>query len=132
MRAAVAANPDYPSILFVYVGDVENGQSFFSNAWPEAKAIADKEQVLYTAFNVTQGSWSQMFGVGVVMCGLRATSKGNVQGRTAGDPWQMPGAFVVQGERVLWQHDFAHVGDQPDWGKIPGLAEMKLQTSDVF
>jgi hypothetical protein len=71
-----------------------------------------------------------MFGVGVVMCGLRATSKGNVQGRTVGDPWQMPGAFVVQGERVLWQHDFAHVGDQPNWEKIPGLVQMELQTSD--
>lgn len=113
------------------MGDVDDGQAFFSRAWPEARAIADKGHSLYTAFGVTQGSWSQMFGVGVVMCGLRATSKGNVQGRTVGDPWQMPGAFVVQGEHVLWQHDFAHVGDQPEWGKIPSLLQAEPQTSAV-
>lgn len=35
----------------------------------------------------------------------------------------MPGAFLVQGERVLWEHDFAHVGDAPDWNRLPAIVK---------
>jgi hypothetical protein len=122
LRAAVAAQPDYPSVLFVYSASVEDGQAFFANAWPEARAIADPDRVLYEGFGVKQAKWSQMMSPGVIACGLRAASKGHVQGRTVGDSWQLPGAFLVQGERILWKHDYAHAGDAPDWGQLPEIA----------
>jgi hypothetical protein len=37
----------------------------------------------------------------------------------------MPGVYLVDGERVVWQHTYQHVGDHPDWGKIPGLAKLR-------
>jgi hypothetical protein len=33
----------------------------------------------------------------------------------------MPGLFLVRGERVLWQHDFKHAGDHPDWARVGTL-----------
>jgi hypothetical protein len=33
----------------------------------------------------------------------------------------MPGLFWVAADRVLWRHDFAHVGDHPDFEALPRL-----------
>lgn len=32
----------------------------------------------------------------------------------------MPGAFLIEGNRVVWQHDYAHAGDTPDFGSLTG------------
>ncbi len=60
-----------------------------------------------------------MFGSGVWACGARAASKGHMIGAPVGDPWIMPGLFFVDNGQILWQHDFAHAGDHPDWETLP-------------
>ena len=121
VRRAAETTPDYPPVLFVYQGTPAEGKTFFADLWPEAVAIADAEQQLYHRFGLTQGSAAQMFGAQVWACGVRAALKGHFIGKPIGDPWMMPGVFVVHGERVLWQHDFSHAGDHPN---IPKLAEV--------
>jgi len=64
-----------------------------------------------------------MLSPGVVACGIRATVKGNFAGRAIGDPQLMPGLFVVEDERVIWQHDFRHAGDHPDFAAIPAIID---------
>ena len=59
------------------------------------------------------------YGPGVWLAGARATLKGHVAGKAAGDPWTMPGLFVVQGDRVLWRHAYRHAGDHPNFARIP-------------
>lgn len=122
MRAAVAADPTYPRLLFVHLGTVEDGEAFFANAWPEAQAISDSDKTLYKAFGLQRAGLKETMSPGVMACGLRATLKGHMNGKPNADPWQMPGLFLVQGSKILWQHDFAHVGDHPDWSKIPQMA----------
>ena len=52
-------------------------------------------------------------------CAVRALAKGNMQGRLAGSPDQMPGMFLIAPDgRVLWQHDFSHIGDHPDFDAL--------------
>lgn len=63
-----------------------------------------------------------MFGSEVWACGARATLKGHTIGKPVGDPWMMPGLFLVTDTgRILWQHDYSHAGDHPNFADIPAL-----------
>jgi hypothetical protein len=122
LRQVAAQNPDFPPVLFFYMGTAQRGQAYFAERWPEARGVADPQRRFYNAFGVGQGSLRQTMSPQVVLAGLNTMAAGYSQGKTEGDVWQMPGMFLVQGERVLWQHDYAHVGDHPDFEKIPEIA----------
>lgn len=120
LREAAAA-PGYPAVLFFFQGTPTEGRAFLRRYWPEARAIADPELLFYEAFGVARGALLQMFGPGVLAAGLRARRKGHENGERSGDIYRMPGLFLVQGDRVLWQHRFRHAGDHPDFAKIPAV-----------
>lgn len=110
---------DYPQILFVYQGDIDQGEAFFKKLWPEARAVSDSDKRFYTAFGLERGGMREMFGAGVWSCGVRAATKGHSIGAPVGDPWMMPGLFLFDEDRPIWSHDFAHAGDHPDWSTLP-------------
>ena len=121
LRRAAETNPHYPPVLIVYQGTAEDGAPFFAKLWPEIRAIADSERTLYAAFGVERANSGQLIGPGVIACGIRATLKGNFNGRTKGDPLQMPGLFLVANDTILWHHDYRHIGDNPDFATLPSL-----------
>ncbi len=118
LREAAEA-PGYPAVLFFFQGSVAEGRAFLRRYWPEARAVADAELSFYEAFGVARGSMLQMFGPGVVGAGMRAKRKGHSNGPRSGDIYRMPGAFLVEGDLVLWEHRYRHAGDHPDFGSIP-------------
>ncbi len=91
---------------------------FFRKLWPGARAVSDLDKLFYDAFGIQRGGWREMFGPTVWACGVRATAKGNFIGKKTGDPWVMPGLFLVRAGRVLWTHEFRHAGDHPDFLRI--------------
>jgi hypothetical protein len=103
----------------VHQGSAESAAPIFEDLWPEARAVSDTTLDLYRAFGIGRGTPGQMFGAGVWKASLRALRKGYKQGKTQGDPWLMPGAFLVVGARVIWRHDPSHAGDGPDYGSVP-------------
>lgn len=105
-------------MLFFYQGTPDEGEAFFGKLWPGARAVSDIEKTFYNAFGIQRGGMQAMFGPGVWACGVRAVAKGNLIGWKTGDPWVMPGLFLVQGDHILWQHEFRHAGDHPDFLKI--------------
>ncbi|HEX8342664.1 MAG TPA: SelL-related redox protein [Tepidisphaeraceae bacterium] len=118
-RAAETCDP-FPPVLLVHQGDVAAGDEFFARFWPGAAAISDPGRALYRAFDIGRASIGQGFGPMVWTCALRAVAKGNTIGKMAGDPWLMPGAFLIAPDRrVGWQHTFRHVADHPDWTSLP-------------
>jgi hypothetical protein len=119
LRKIAASDPTYPPILFVYQGTVADGATFFGGLWPEARAVSDLPKRLYTTFGLARGGMTEMFGPDVWISGARAAMKGHFIGAPVGDPWMMPGAFLVQGERVLWRHVSRHAGDHPEWAGVP-------------
>ena len=122
LREAAQA-PGYPAVLFFYQGTPTEGRAFLRRYWPEARAIADPELAFYQAFGVERGGLLQMFGPGVMAAGLRARRRGFENGERSGDIYRMPGAFLVRGDRVLWQHRYRHAGDHPDFRGIAARAE---------
>lgn len=99
--------------MLVHQGSVEKGEELLEKLWPDAPAIADPERRLYAAFGLGRGSLGQLLGPATWLAGLRALLKGHFAGRPVGDPLTMPGAFLVEGRRVIWARPFDHAGDQP-------------------
>lgn len=114
LRKNVAAVEPLPPVLLFFQGSPADGQAFFHRLWPEARAVSDLQRQFYTAFDIERGGIAEMFGPEVWACGMRASAKGHSIGRPVGDPWLMPGMFIIQEQAVIWQHTFRHAGDHPD------------------
>ena len=123
LRVIASKQPNYPSVLFFGQGDVKETQEFFNGFWPEARAVSDKEHFFYQAFGLKQASLSTMLTPAAWMRTVETTLKGNFVGKFVGDIWMMPGVFLVKKEDIIWQHDFKHAGDHPDFTKIPEYAK---------
>ena len=104
--------------MLVHQGSIEQGEKLLASLWPEAPAISDPDRVLYRAFGVGKGSLREVLGPATWTAGLRALRKGHFVGRPVGNPRVQPGLFLVDSGRILWRHDFAHSGDQPDAARI--------------
>lgn len=114
-------------MLFFYQSTPTRGQAYFAERWPGARAVADAQHIFYNAFGVTQGSLRQTMAPDVILSALGAITAGYSQGKTEGDTFRMPGMFLAHGEQVLWQHDYEHVGDHPDFEKLPEMLGDLLQ-----
>jgi hypothetical protein len=118
---SAAQAPGYPEVIFVYNGSIEDGQYFFGQFWADASAISDPNLKLYNAFNVGRAGLRELLNPDVLLCGLRAMSKGNLWGIPKSDPLTMPGIFLLKDKSITWEHDFAHVGDHPKFSEIPNF-----------
>jgi hypothetical protein len=101
-----------------YQGTVADGEAFFDGLWPEARAVSDLSKTFYNAFGIKRGGMRELLGPEVWACGVRATAKGHLSGVPVGDPLSMPGLFLVEGDAIIWQHRFRHVGDHPNFARI--------------
>lgn len=106
-------------MIFFYQGTVEVGKEFFNRVWPEARAIADKEQRFYEAFGLERGSVGQLLGLSVWARGIEAMRKGNRAGMPVGDVKMMPGFFLVRGDQIIWEYKSKNSADHPDFTRIP-------------
>jgi hypothetical protein len=118
LQAVQQTNVSYPHTVYFFYGTVEQGQQYLAPRWPEASFIADTPRYFYRAFNVPRGSFREVFSPEVWACTVRATLKGNLGWKRMGDPWQLPGAVLVEGDRILWRYMARHAGDRPRWRDI--------------
>ena len=98
------------------------GREFFDEFWPEARAVSDPKGEIFSAMGVSRASLRQIFGPGVWVKALQAMKKGYRPGRAIGNPWLLPGIFLVENGSIRWQWRFKNIGDHPDFGALPGLA----------
>ena len=107
-----SAAGDFPPVLIVHCGSPEEGERFFAERWPEARAVSDPSKELYRGFDLRRGRLTQLLGLRSILAGLRALRFG--VGRPEGDPRMLSGWFLVEADgRVVWsqRHDFA--GEEP-------------------
>ena len=122
LREVQARTPGYPPVTVVALASVEACRKFMEPRWQDVPVIADPEKQVFTGFGRRRGNLWQLFGPRGFGAAFRAWRKGHGVGRKVGDPLVMPGVFVVQGERVLYEHRFRDVGDHPDFASLPALA----------
>src|SRR5688572_17744647 len=129
LRKLSESNPAYPRVLFFCQSCPDEAVPFFEKYWPPARVVCDPDKEIYYGMGLRQGTHGQIWGLRVWTCSLRALAKGHVMSKPIGDPWLMPGAFLVQGQSILWSHQYDHQGDNPDWSKIPlGTGDSELRT----
>ena len=110
--------------MLCHQGTAPEGEEFFAKRWPEVPVIADPQLKLYGAFGLSRGSLGQVAGPRAILATGRAMLKGNFVGKPSGDVMVMPGAFVIAGEQmnILWNHDYKHSGETPDWMEAARIA----------
>jgi hypothetical protein len=84
----------------------------------DAIIVEDPEKTLYDAFELRRGSFMQLFGPRVFLRGIAATLRGHLVGRPEGDPFQMPGAFLVEDGRIVRSYRHEHAGSRPDYCEL--------------
>jgi len=119
LRAVVEADESYPDVIFFAQGSPTEARAFLRRSWPTARVVSDPELVFYEGFGVARASLVQSFHPRVFAAQRRASAKGYENGPRTGDIWRMPGAFVVDGDTILWSYQPRHAADHPDFESIP-------------
>jgi hypothetical protein len=125
LRGASGQNAAYPPVLFFYQGSPTEGRAFLRRYWPEARAIADPEAVIYDGMGVGRAGLLQLFHPGIVPALIRARNAGHFEGYgegPSGDSRRMPGLFIARGAEIVWAHRARHQADHPEFARIPQLA----------
>lgn len=91
------------------------GEAFISRRWPNVRGIADPEQRIYRMMGLRRGSFRQLFGLKTIGRGIGAFFRGHGIGRPVGDPFQMPGFYLVSDGSVVKEYVSQQAGDHPDW-----------------
>lgn len=90
--------------------------------------ISDPDQSLYRSFDLHRGSPLQLFGPRAIRRAIHATLSGNLQGRSQGDAFQMPGVFLVEHGHILHALRHHHAGQRPNYVQ---LALEALEPTDL-
>lgn len=104
-------------IVFVHMTDYETAERYFERySLPNSMHISDPACSFYTAFGLTKGSFTQLFGLQSWIRGFKAgVVEGHGIGPMIGDGFQMPGVFVIKNGAV--RDAFIHhlASDHPDY-----------------
>ncbi len=117
-----AERDDLPAVLFVAQGTPGEGEAFFERFWPEARAVSDTDLTLFTIFGIHHSDVRDLMKPDLWLRTVRTTLKGHFSGQPQGDVRLMPGMFLVQNGRILWEHPYRHAGDHPDFDRLPEIA----------
>lgn len=80
----------------------------------EIPRISDPERRLYRAFGLERGTVGQVMGLRAILRGaVTALFKGYGFGKVQGDPFQMPGVFLIHRGRILKDFRHAYSSDRP-------------------
>lgn len=100
------------NIAFVTMGTLEQTQSFRERSKSPHPMIADPGRALYQAFGLGRGEGKQVFNIRTFARGFGATLRGHWVGKPVGDPWQMPGVFLIgRGGEIEWEYRSVDAAD---------------------
>ncbi|TVQ51610.1 MAG: AhpC/TSA family protein [Phycisphaerales bacterium] len=103
-------------IVFVHQSTESEARTFFEKyGLEDLPRISDPERNLYRAFNLKRGNIWQIGGPKVWWRSMAALFKGHRVGRVAGDPFQMPGVFIVDHGRIVSAFRHGTQADRPDY-----------------
>jgi hypothetical protein len=99
-------------------GTPEQARMFVEKFNFEGEMYVDPDLHTYRAFDLVRGLLRTL-GPASLMRGMAAIKKGFRQGRTAGDPWQQGGLFVMgPGRQLIFQHRNRFAGDHANMNAV--------------
>ena len=123
LRRLSTSTIGFPDVLLVFPATEAEGRRFFTEAWPEARAVSDSNYQFFRAFDVSKASLRELLGPGVWIRALTAAGRGYLPGWPTGNPSLLPGILLLKEGRVIWKWKFRNIGDAPDFSRLPLLLE---------
>lgn len=77
--------------------------------------LHDPDGALYRAFEIKRGNLWQLFSPWVLLRVIQVSFAGHMAGKAVGDVFQMPGAVLVKGGRVLHRVRYRSQATRPDY-----------------
>ena len=112
-------------ILIIHMGPEEEVHKLFeSYNLGDVQTLLDKHRVLYKEFELEKGSLMDHFGPKVIYKAIIAFFNGSRQTKIQGNPYQLPGAFLVYKGQVKGSYVSVDAADIPDFREL-------IQTSHV-
>jgi len=107
-------------ILVIHQSSRESADAFFAKyGLKTVQRVSDTEKKLYEAFELKRAKFEQVFGWKSWLRGVYAgVLKGHWVGREEGDGWQMPGAFLVRGDKILRSFRHKSAADRVDFCEL--------------
>jgi peroxiredoxin len=100
-------------VLFHMGPEPASALLFDANGVGDLPRVSDPERALYRALGLRRGGLWALAAPSVWWRLMRAAFVGKRLGKAVGDPWQMPGAFVVHKGRVIRAFRHRTQGDRP-------------------
>jgi peroxiredoxin len=100
-------------IAMITMGTGDDAAEFRKRLELPFTVLADENQECYRAFSVPRGGVLSVIGPHLLPSGLLQTFKHGA-GKPVGDPWQLPGAFVIDKQGMIrFAHRAKHSADWP-------------------
>jgi len=105
-------------LAFVHMAEQKIAQEYLDNfGLGDCVHISDPDCKFYTAFRLTKGSFSQLYGL---QTWIRGFSKENKQfklekAKQLGDATQMPGMFIIYKGSIAQHYIHKFAADRPDY-----------------
>lgn len=81
---------------------------------PPFLCLSDPEKRAYRAYGLGRGTNSELFAPQVIRRGFQAALHGHFQGMPKGDPFQMPGVFIVDRSGIIrYAHKYRDASNNP-------------------
>lgn len=107
-------------IVFVHMSNKETAEEYFNQFSLKGVAhICDPECDLYQQFGLVKGNFRQLFGLNTWIRGFEVgVMKGMGIGKTIGDGFQMPGAFIIRNGEIREQYIHKNASDKLDYNEF--------------
>lgn len=115
-------------IVVVHMSDFETGQKFLKKFnIDDLKQVSDPATEFYQAFGLMKGNFNQLFGFQNWMRGFDAAfMKGNGFSVPIGDGFQMPGIFLLNGNKIEKSYLHKKIADRPDYLELSRLKTQQV------
>ncbi|MBX3438930.1 MAG: redoxin domain-containing protein [Planctomycetaceae bacterium] len=116
-------------IALVHLGDENFAATFFASyGLDDVPRYSDPTCRLYRQFGLELGRFRQLFGLSVLQRGLKAAFiERHGLGVVRGNPFQMPGAFVLRRGKIVGGYRHEAASDRPSYSE---LVRNELQTAE--
>ncbi len=92
--------------------------------------LSDPDKAAYRAFGLSRGTASELLSAHVMARGLQSVLHGHLAGLPKGDPFQMPGTFIVdQSGIVRYAHRHKDASDNPPNAELFAVLNTLRSTS---